>query len=159
MTHSALERNAQMLPHLSKGYQLMGPVGEVDSETAQREHETGRGYKVPNGAIYTTLGDLARFASVLIGQGPETVLKSASLDRFEKQLAVPADIGLTSGYGIGFQVDRRDGYVAFGHGGAVAGYTSSLLMNRAKGIGVIVFSSGAANPDSLAGRSLDVLSK
>lgn len=159
MTHSALERNAQMLPHLSKGYQLIGPGGAVDSETPQREHETGRGYKVPNGAIYTTLGDLARFASFLMGQGPESVLKSASLERFQMQSAVPADIGLTSGYGIGFQVDRRDNYVAFGHGGAVAGYTSMLLINRLKGIGVIVFSNGAANPGSLAERTLDILSK
>jgi D-alanyl-D-alanine carboxypeptidase len=159
MTNSALDRKAQMLPHLAKGYQLMGPGGAVDSETPQREHETGRGYKVPNGAIYTTVGDLARFASFLMDQGPETVLKTASLDRFQRQVAVPADIGLTSGYGIGFQVDRRDNYVAFGHGGAVAGYTSMLLMNRAKGIGVIVFSSGAANPTGLAEQALDILSK
>jgi len=159
MTHSALDRNAQMLLHLSKGYQLVAPNGEVDSETPQRESEKGRGYKVPNGAIYTTVGDLARFASFLMGQGPESVLKTASLDNFQKQLMVPADIGLTSGYGIGFQVDRRDDYVAFGHGGGVAGYTSMLLINRQKGIGVIVFSSGAANPTSLAEQSLDVLSK
>jgi CubicO group peptidase (beta-lactamase class C family) len=159
MTHSALERNAQMLPHLSKGYQLMGPNGGVDSETAQREHETGRGYKVPNGAIYTTVGDLARFASFLMGQGPVSVLKTASLENFQMQLAVPADLELTHGYGIGFQVDRRENYVAFGHGGAVAGYTASLLMNRKAGFGVIVLSNGAANPDSIAQRSLDLLSK
>jgi len=159
MTHTAFERNQKMLPHLSKGYQLMGPGGQVDSETAEREHETGRGYKVPNGAIYTTVGDLAHFVSFLMGQGPETVLKSTSLDRFQTQTEVPADIGLTSGYGIGFQVDRRDGYVAFGHGGAVAGYTSMLLINRQKGIGVIVFSNGAANPSMIAERALDTLSK
>jgi CubicO group peptidase (beta-lactamase class C family) len=159
MTHSALERNAQMLPHLSKGYQLMGPNGGVDSETAQREHETGRGYKVPNGAIYTTVGDLARFASFLIGQGPESVLKTASLQVFQMQSVVPADLELTHGYGIGFEVDRRENYVAFGHGGAVAGYTASLLMNRKAGFGVIVLSNGAANPTSIAERSLDILSK
>lgn len=159
MTHTALDWNAQMLPHLAKGYLFMGPGGGVDSETPQRERITGRGYKVPNGAIFTTVGDLAHFASFLLDQGPDSVLKTASLDRFQKQLVVPADIGLTSGYGVGFQVERRDDYVAFGHGGAVAGYTSMLLMNRAKGIGVIVFSSGAANPTSLAGRSLDILSK
>jgi CubicO group peptidase (beta-lactamase class C family) len=78
---------------------------------------------------------------------------------FRSKFAVPADIGLTSGYGIGFQVDRRDNYVAFGHGGPVAGYTSMLLVNRSKGIGVIVFSNGASNPTSLAERSLDILSK
>jgi len=159
MTHSALERNAQMLPHLSKGYQLMGPNGGVDSETAQREHETGRGYKVPNGAIYTTVGDLAHFASFLLGQGPDSVLKTASLEVFQMQTVVPADLGLTHGYGIGFEVDRRENYVAFGHGGAVAGYTASLLMNRKAGFGVIVLSNGAANPTSIAERSLDLLSK
>jgi CubicO group peptidase (beta-lactamase class C family) len=158
MTHSAFERNEQMLPHLSKGYEAL-PGGHVDSETAEREHETGRGYKVPNGAIYTTMGDLARFASFLMGHGPETVLKNSSLDRFQAQCEVPADIGLTSGYGIGFQVERREGYVAFGHGGSVAGYTSMLLVNRQKDLGVIVFSNGAANPSMLAGRALDILSK
>jgi len=159
MTHSALERNSQMMAHLSKGYQLMGPNGTVDSATAQREHETGRGYKVPNGAIYTTVGDLARFASFLMGQGPESVLKTASLERFQLQSIVPANIGLTSGYGIGFDVERRDNYVAFGHGGAVAGYTADLLMNRKTGVGVIVLSNGAVNPSIVARQALDLLSK
>ena len=85
MTHSALQGNAQMAAHLSKGYMAMGPNGPVDSTTAQREHETGRGYKVPNGAIYTTVGDLAHFASFLMGQGPESVLKTASLEKFQLQ--------------------------------------------------------------------------
>jgi CubicO group peptidase (beta-lactamase class C family) len=137
----------------------MGPNGGVDSATPQREHETGRGYKVPNGAIYTTVGDLARFASFLMGQGPESVLKPASLERFQMQTLVPADIGLTSGYGIGFEVERRDGYVAVGHGGAAAGYTAMLLINRLKGVGIVVFSNGAANPTGIAQRALDILSK
>jgi D-alanyl-D-alanine carboxypeptidase len=158
MSHSALEWNAQMTTHLAKGYD-MGPGGKVDSTQPERENMNGRGYKVPNGAIYTTVGDLARFASFELGQGPEEVLKQTSLNRFQSQTIVPADIGLTSGYGIGFEVHRRDGYVAFGHGGAVAGYTSALLMNRAKGIGVIVFSNGAANPDDIANQMLDILSK
>jgi CubicO group peptidase (beta-lactamase class C family) len=158
MTHSAMEWNAQMATHLAKGYQAMGP-GKVDSDTPERENKNGRGYKVPNGAIYTSVSDLARFASFEMCQGPDAALKKSSLDRFQRQTIVPADIGLTSGYGIGFQVDRRDGYVAFGHSGAVAGYTSALLMNRAKGIGVIVFSNGSANPDGIANQALDILSK
>ena len=158
LTHTALERNDQMLPHLAKGYEV-GPNGEADSKISEREHETGRGYKVPNGAIYTTVGDLARFVSFLMGQGPESVLKHASLERFQMQTMVPADIGLTSGYGIGFQVERRDNYVAVGHGGAVAGYTAMLLINRPKGVGVVAFSNGAANPAIIAERTLDILSK
>jgi CubicO group peptidase (beta-lactamase class C family) len=159
MSHSAFERNTQILPHLAKGYELKGANRQADSAMSQREHETGRGYKVPVGAIYTTVGDLAQFVSFLMGQGPESVLKLSSLDHFQKQLVVPADIGLTSGYGIGFNVDRRDNYVAFGHGGAVVGYTSELLINLHKGIGVIAFSSGGSDSPGLAEQSLDLLSK
>lgn len=86
-------------------------------------------------------------------------MKASSLARFQLQSAVPADIDLTQGYGIGFQVERRESYVAFGHGGAVAGYTAELLMNRKAGIGVIVLSNGAANPTSISARALDILSK
>ena len=159
MTHSALELNSRILPHLSKGYAVMGPNGEVDSVTPQRENEKGRGYKVPNGAVYTTVGDLARFASFLMGQGPASVLKTSSLEHFQKDIIVPANIDLTGGYGMGFQVDKHDNYVAFGHGGAVAGYTAMLLINRRKGIGVIVFSNGKVDPGILAEQSLDILSK
>ena len=147
-----------MAAHLSKGYVVRGN-GSVDAETAQHEHETGRGYKVPNGAIYTSVGDLARFASFLMGQGPETVLKLAALERFQLQTIVPANLALTSGYGIGFQTERRDGYTVFGHSGGVAGYTSELLMNRKSGVGVIVLSNGAVNPSLLAHQALDLLSK
>ncbi|HEY4358081.1 MAG TPA: serine hydrolase [Acidobacteriaceae bacterium] len=160
MTHSALELNPQILQHLSKGYVVMGPGGRVDAEIAQRENENGRGYKVPNGAIYTTVGDLARFASFLLGQGPESVLKAASLDHVQRELMVPANMGLTTGYGVGFQVDRHENYVAFGHGGSVAGYTAMLLMNREKGVGVIALSNGEVDPGrGMVGHALDILSK
>ena len=60
-----------MLPHLAKGYLVMGP-SEVDSETPQRENETGRGYKVPNGAMYTTVGDASYLKH---GSSPATGLE------------------------------------------------------------------------------------
>ncbi|HKD79588.1 MAG TPA: serine hydrolase [Candidatus Angelobacter sp.] len=158
MTHSALEQNSSILPHLAKGYVVMGP-NQIDSETPQREGETGRGYKVPNGAIYTTVGDMAHFASFLMDQGPESVLKTSALECFQTEMIVPADVGLTGGYGIGFDVERREGYVAFEHNGAVAGYTAMLIMNRSKGIAVIVLSNGAVNPSGLGDRILDMLSR
>ena len=86
-------------------------------------------------------------------------MKTSTLNAFQTEMIVPADIGLSNGYGIGFIVDRRDDYIAFEHGGAVAGYTAILSINRAKGIGVIVLSNGAVNPAGLGERILDVLSK
>jgi CubicO group peptidase (beta-lactamase class C family) len=160
MTHSALELNPQILPQLAKGYQA-NPKG-VDADAPQRE-QAGRGYKVPNGAIYTTVGDLARFCSFLMGHGPSSVLKTDSLERYQYQLAVPANSLLTSGYGLGFTVTRQDNYIAFGHDGAVTGYQAGLEINRDAEIGVLVLANaigpGTVNVGDLTLSSLDRLSK
>jgi CubicO group peptidase (beta-lactamase class C family) len=161
MSHTALEFNPEMLPHLSKGYEV-GPNGKLDADDAQREHQTGRGYKVPNGAIYTTVVDLGRFASFLMGEGPDTVLKAAVLEKNLTQSAVQADFVLSSGYTLGGQVTRRDSYVAFGHGGGVAGYQAALQMNRDAKVAVIVLANAigeTVGTGDLAFRALDMLSK
>jgi CubicO group peptidase (beta-lactamase class C family) len=162
MTHTALELTPELRPHLSKGYDV-GPDGKVDAEAPQHDHDTGRGYKVPNGAIYTTVGDLARFCSFLMGQGPESVLKAASLERNVEQSAVQANFQLSNGYTLGGFVFRRDAYIAFGHGGAVAGYRADLYVNREANVAVIVLANAigpeAVDTNSLALKSLDMLSK
>jgi len=56
MTHTSLVLTPEMMPHLSTGYVV--EEGKVDSETPRTENEDGRGYKVPNGAVYTTVGDM-----------------------------------------------------------------------------------------------------
>ena len=162
MTHTALIQTPKLLQHLSKGY-LVSASGKPDFETAQRESENGRGYKVPNGAIYTTVGDLARFGSFLLGQGPSSVLKPAILARNLRQSAVQADFQLSDGYTLGGQVDRRDSYVAFGHGGGVAGYQAALWVNRDADVAVIVLAnaigSETVGTGDLALKTLDLLSK
>src|SRR5215813_10238398 len=133
MTHTAFEPNEKIKPHLAKGYGVEG--SRVDAETPEREHQ-GRGYKVPNGAMYTTVGDLARFLAFELGQGPESALKKETLeDNFRRVNSASGD--LNSGYGIGFQVERRGGLIAYGHGGAVAGYIAGAFVDRASGVGVI----------------------
>lgn len=161
MTHTSLVLTPEMTPHLSKGYDIA--QGKVDAATPLRENEEGRHYKVPNGAIYTTVGDLARFASFLMGGGPDSVLKKSTLDNDLTRIAIQADFQLNSGYGMGDFVLRRDTNTAFGHGGEVAGYRAALYMNRDWGVGVILFANttgvGVVNTDDLALRSLDILSK
>lgn len=160
MTHSALELNPQIVPQLAKGYEV-NPKG-VDADTPQRE-QAGRGYKVPNGAIYTTVGDLARFCSFLMGHGPTSVLKTDSLQHYQYQLAVPANSLLASGYGLGFSVTRQENYIAFGHNGAVAGYQAGLEINRDAEVGVIVLANaigpGTVSVGDFTLSSLDLLSK
>ena len=53
MTHSAFQPTPAIRQHLSKGYEISRD-GKVDFATPEREHD-GRGYKVPNGAMYTSV--------------------------------------------------------------------------------------------------------
>ncbi|HEY2113897.1 MAG TPA: serine hydrolase [Candidatus Angelobacter sp.] len=161
MTHTTLDFSADMLPHLSKGY-TVEPSGKADASDSQREHQNGRGYKVPNGAIYTTVGDLGRFASFVMGQGPESVLKASVLEKNLQESAAQADFSLGSGYTLGGQVTRRDNYIAFGHGGGVSGYQAGLEINRDTHVAVIVLANeigGGFDTNGMALKALDALSK
>jgi CubicO group peptidase (beta-lactamase class C family) len=156
MSHTAFEPNEKIKQNLAKGYGVQGE--RMDAETPEREHR-GRGYKVPNGAMYTTVGDLARFLAFELGQGPESVLKKATVeDNFRRVNSASGD--LTSGYGIGFQVARRGNLIAYGHGGSVAGYLAAAHIDRASGVGVIVLrnvSGGPFNVSGLAMRALETV--
>ena len=135
MAHTAFEPNPDILPRIASGYDV-GRDGKVDAETPAREH-SGRGYKVPNGAIYTTVADLARFVSFEMGEGPDAVLNRRALaDNFIRTNSSVQDLGL--GYGIGFMVTRRGDFVYYGHGGSVAGYNAEADFDRGTKIGVVV---------------------
>jgi CubicO group peptidase (beta-lactamase class C family) len=98
MVRSAFEPTSAIMPNLSKGYNVRGE--KFASETPLSEHR-GRGYKVPNGAIYATVRDLAGFVSFQLGEGPEKVLKKTSLKHSLWSRSVQASLELSSGYGRG----------------------------------------------------------
>jgi CubicO group peptidase (beta-lactamase class C family) len=144
MSHTCFATNDQMSTNLARGYQLES--GKVDSETPEREHG-GRGYKVPNGAIYTTVGDLARFVSFEMGEGPATVLKPEEEARIHERVVttngqfVSTDAILHSGYGIGFMALRNGNTIIYGHAGAVTGYEAAAYFEPRSKLGVIVLRS------------------
>jgi D-alanyl-D-alanine carboxypeptidase len=156
MTHTDFEPNEKIKPHLAKGYGVQGD--RVDAETPEREHQ-GRGYKVPNGAMYTTVGDLARFLAFELGHGPASVLKKETLeDNFNRVNSASGD--LTEGYGIGFAVERHGSLIVYGHGGAVAGYLAGAFVDRSSGVGVIALRNVSGGPFNISGlvmRSLETL--
>lgn len=162
MTHTSLVLTPEIQLHLAKGYERT-PIGIPSSAESDLENRTGRGYKVPNGAIYTTVGDLAKFASFLMGKGPADVLAPFRLLHYQDQYVVPTGEPGISGYGLGIMLIRKRRYIAEGHNGAVSGFSAALYMNRAAGVAVVMLSSaggnGAVNVDELALRALDVLSK
>ena len=148
MTTTDFVPTAVLQPALATGYNIRN--GKPDGEQPAREH-AGRGYKVPNGALYTTVGDLAKFVGLWVGEGPETVLKRATIeDAFAR---MPS--GAT--YGIGFMVGRVNDVSYYGHGGSVAGYLAHMIYDRPSKTGAIVLRNvggGPYNPARVAGGML-----
>jgi CubicO group peptidase (beta-lactamase class C family) len=117
---------------LSVGYQL-GANG-IDTVTPALEH-AGRGYKVPNGGIYSTVIDLARFMAALSGASKGVTTEPLRVMMETKQTPEPG----VAGYGFGVQISQQR---FLGHGGSVAGYTAQFDFDPATKIGVIVLSIG-----------------
>ncbi|HJU43185.1 MAG TPA: serine hydrolase domain-containing protein [Vicinamibacterales bacterium] len=135
MKNTAFEPNAAIADRLTKGY-VVDRNGNVSFDAPLREH-AGRGYKVPNGALYTTIDDLAQFVAFELGEGPESVLSKKTLEANYGRVN-SSNGNLNSGYGIGFTLTRRGADVFLGHGGSVAGYTAHASVHRASKTGVIV---------------------
>jgi CubicO group peptidase (beta-lactamase class C family) len=151
MDRTRFELDPTITPDLAVGYQVDGD-GTLDDTTAAHEARDGRGYKVPNGAIFTTVDDLARFVSFELGRGPDSVLARSVLDDAFGGL-VATDAFLQTGYGLGFMALRRDGYPILGHNGSVAGYRAAMYYDRNAQLGVVVLRNvfgGKEDPDRLA---------
>lgn len=151
MDRTRFEPDSTITSDLAVGYQV-NDDGTLDDHTAAQEARDGRGYKVPNGAIFTTVDDLARFVSFEIGCGPDSVLARSVLDDAFGGL-VATDAFLGTGYGLGFMALQRDGYPILGHNGSVPGYRAAMYYDRNAQLGVVVLRNvfgGKEDPDRLA---------
>jgi CubicO group peptidase (beta-lactamase class C family) len=158
MDRTRFELDPTIEADLAVGYEVQGD-GTLDDKTAAQEAREGRGYKVPNGAIFTTVDDLARFVALELGRGPDSVVARSMLDEAFGGL-VATDRFLDTGYGLGFMAMSRDGYSYLGHSGSVAGYRASMYYDRPRKLGVVVFRNvggGKQDPDRLAVNILSLL--
>lgn len=130
-----------LLRRMSVGYTRDRDTGEVSAERATREH-FGRGYKVPNGGVYSTVGDMAAFAAAMLGESPVRILSEES----RRQLLAPQDPA--EGYGLGLQLYEVDHYPVAGHGGSVAGYNAQLVFDPETKLGVATLRTTSYNPPS-----------
>ena len=130
----------EMAGRLSVGYSRDRDTGELIAERATREH-FGRGYKVPNGGIYSTVPDLAKFAAALMGESPVSILSDASREEMMKPQP-PAE-----GYGLGLSVrESEGGRKIVGHTGSVAGYNAALSFDPVSKVGVAILRTTAYSP-------------
>lgn len=134
MTGSAfVVAGAELEPRLAAGYTVRN--GVISGEQPAREH-AGRGYKVPNGGVYSTVADLARFLGAVSGVPGLRILDERSR-REMIRIQTPED--RADGYGLGFRVIIDDGgRKIVSHGGSVAGYTAHMAVDPDAGISVIL---------------------
>ena len=134
MSQTAFILDERMKENRAKGFLIEN--GKADAEEPERQEREGNGWRVPNGRLYSTVGDLARFVAFELGEEHTSVLSRKTLEgNLERVGSAYSDF--TYGYGLGFQVRRRGNLVAIGHDGVLAGYQCSAWIDPKTHLGVI----------------------
>ncbi|WP_329273980.1 serine hydrolase domain-containing protein [Streptomyces sp. NBC_01451] len=105
------------------------------------------GRMAPAGQLWSTTGDLARFAAFL-AKGDDRVLSAASVAEMRTPAAPPEpeDVAEGSAYGLGMQVQYRDGRLLVGHGGSLPGFLASLTISVADDLAAVVLANCTSGP-------------
>lgn len=134
MTHTFFVTPPTLADHVAVGYGQERD-GTVDPELPAREH-AGRGYKVPNGGVYSTVDDLAAFAGGIMGTSDPAILPA---EWRAEMMRVQTPEDPEAGYGLGVMVrPLPERGRAVGHSGSVAGYSAYLVFDPGSQIGVVL---------------------
>ena len=137
MDSTDLVRSERLASRLATGYAFgrSGPTPVTDRDW------TGRGA----GAVYSTCGDIARFAVAMLAGGANehgSALLPATLARMFEPSYQPDP--RVCGVGLGFFRGEIDGHRTVGHDGILPGFNSILLLAPDDGVGVLAFTNGGA---------------
>jgi CubicO group peptidase (beta-lactamase class C family) len=133
MESSDLVRSERVRPRLATGYELRSRGLRA---VADREIATPGA-----GGVYSTMSDMARFVSALLGGGANehgSVLTGETLARMFEPHYQP-DPRLP-GMGLGFFRDQIGGHRTVGHDGIWKGFRTDMVLAPDDGIGVLAFS-------------------
>jgi len=117
-------------------------VGEkIGRRHVRMYHDAGA--MSPAFGAYSTARDMGRLLLCLLGRGGEDVLSREMRAQMYKPVA--------SNRGLGLRMESIDGRSVARHGGWFAAYRSHLLLDPARGIGIVVLAnSDSAAPDAIA---------
>lgn len=108
------------------------------------------GRMAPAGQLWSTTGDLARFA-VFLAKGDERVLSAESLREMRTPAAPlePEELASGDAYGLGLQVLHRSGRVLAGHSGSLPGFVAALVIGVEDDVAAVVLSNCTSGVRSL----------
>ena len=102
-----------------------------------REPHSDMGGVAAMGQLWSTVGDLCRWATFLAA-GERGVLEPATLDEMWSPQVIVNPDDWTVGWGLGLELHNRDGRIFGGHGGAMPGFLAGLYINRETKVGAAV---------------------
>lgn len=103
------------------------------------------GLMAPSGQLWSTAADLCRFA-VFLAEGDDRVLSAASV-REMRTPSVPPEAGeWDSAYGLGMQVQRKDGRTLVGHTGSLPGFVAGLWVSVDDGVAAVALANATSGP-------------
>lgn len=106
--------------------------GDSDPRVAPIGHLNGLSAA---GQLQTNVEDLAKWIGFQLGNGPVSVLSKQSLVEMQKPAYVADD--WSSGQGLGWRAVRKGERVYWNHGGALHGFSTSVVFNVPARTGVI----------------------
>jgi CubicO group peptidase (beta-lactamase class C family) len=99
----------------------------------------------PGGGLWSTVGDLLRWAQVAMGEVPE-VLSPATAALLRDPDARP-DVDAAPAHALGWQLRRPEGPLLCEHGGGTTGYTCHLAFEPSQHTAAVVLTNGHAQPE------------
>ncbi|MDX3413011.1 serine hydrolase domain-containing protein [Streptomyces cellulosae] len=117
------------------------------ADVMQPEPLENLGVMAPAGQLWSTTGDLARFAAFLVA-GDERVLSAGSV-REMRTPAAPAeaaDVADGYAYGLGLELRHQHGRALVGHTGSLPGFLACLTMGLADDVGAVVLANCTSGP-------------
>ncbi|MGW2930954.1 serine hydrolase domain-containing protein [Streptomyces sp. NPDC001156] len=109
------------------------------------------GRMAPAGQLWSTTGDLARFA-VFLARGDDRVLSAQSVQEMRTPAAPAetADLAAGTGYGLGLQLQHRDGRLLAGHSGSLPGFLANLTLSVEDDMAAVVLANCTSGPQVTA---------
>ncbi|BCJ35807.1 serine hydrolase [Actinocatenispora thailandica] len=129
--------------------------------TLREEPRHDAGAMAPAGQLWSTVGDLTRWAAFLADPataGGETVLAATTVDEMAVPVAISDLESWTAGHGLGVELWRRGERVYLGHTGSMPGYLAVLVVHRRSRTGVVAFANAYTMLGSgIGGFGIDLL--
>ncbi|TCC05150.1 serine hydrolase domain-containing protein [Kribbella soli] len=113
------------------GFSVHPFSGQLDPEPAYDS-----GAMAPAGQLWSTIEDLARYATFWIDPVPE-VLSRESVEEMAASVASDPREGLNASYGLGLRLIADDPHLLIGHTGSMPGFLAGLFVDRVRRVGAV----------------------